>query len=156
MARFLFSFCREKPKREFSSQWPCCALCLLGSDPQRKELENVLELEPRTDEILKTLLMLKIYFKSYINVIPLKKKVKLLLIFWTKVLIPDTKMNYSFILFLSVYAEFPPPFLLNNNSNNISSQPKDQTKRKGWYEHPRSSLIKQCPLSWLMKMFKLL
>lgn len=108
MARFLFSFCREKPKREFSSQWPCCALCLLGSDPQRKELENVLELEPRTDEILKTLLMLKIYFKSYINVIPLKKKVKLLLIFWTKVLIPDTKMNYSFILFLSVYAEFPP------------------------------------------------
>lgn len=38
-----------------------------------------------------------------------------------------------------------PRFLLNNNNNNIRSWARDLTKRKGWYEHPRSSFIIQCP-----------
>lgn len=57
---FFFSFCKEEPKRQFS-QWPAVP-CLLHSDTQRKEFENVLELEPRTGVILKKLLMLKILF----------------------------------------------------------------------------------------------
>lgn len=59
---FFFSLCKEEPKREFASQQPCSVLYSFGNDPQKKDFENALELEPRTHVILKTLLLPKILF----------------------------------------------------------------------------------------------
>lgn len=58
--------------------------------------------------------------------------------------VPDIKLHCSFILALSVWAEFFPLPLLNNN-NSSRSFGSEQTQR--WPEYTGSSFIKQCPSS---------